>query len=307
MNNFHTFDNCSLSRAPPQPVVFWNVVICISILIIISNAFLIILIFTQRKLRSRISNVLLVHLFASYIVSSSLILVMKISPTRFRIIHRCIVASTGTMFLAMVLVTLDRFFAIRFPFRYSGKCHWKNILTSSVIIWLPSTLGFLVNLNIDVYQVIFMFTAVLILLIANTYVYCVARRHAKKIRQQLKTPTPLQQDCPDCTRTSSTRTKTSKQRLRVVKSAMGCFSLAFVMILGFLSTCIIKTLYITGTVNQCQYTDMRWLGLPFVVSNGLVCPVICLFFNKDLRGTTLRVLKMIYRGDGNSEGSSSGP
>ena len=227
MKDLHSFGNCSLSGPPPQPVLFWNVVICISVPIIISNAFLIILIITQRKLRSRISNILLVHLFASYFVSSSLILVMKISPTRFNIIHRCIVASTGTMFLAMVLVTLDRFFAIRFPFRYSGKCHWKTILTSSIIAWLPSTLGFFVDLNIDFYQVVFMFTAVLILLIANTYVYCIARRHAKKICQQLKIPAPLQQDCPNCTRTSSTRSKQSKQRLRVVKSAMGSFSLAF--------------------------------------------------------------------------------
>ena len=175
----------------------WHLVVIKTqcILIILLNALLLAFILCKKVLRRKYSNWFLANLFFAHVVEGCVgytlcyIFYFKVRDADISIAIKSFTLSTVFSYLTYVPVTLDRLFAVKWPFRYQMMKTYR-VLSVIGILWLLTIvfaiLLFSLRINsrygdmITVSLTIVMFT---ILISANVLVYKIVRRQTENIKK----------------------------------------------------------------------------------------------------------------------------
>ena len=169
-------------------IVESTVVVCL-------NTFLIITIIVNRKLRSRICNLFLANLFLAHIMEG-LVGIMR-SSVFYSIVKDPVKVSMGVnlfttavilSYLTYIPVTIDRYAAIKHPFRYQ-QLTYKHVILINSLIWLTAiifgvtvfSLGMDSKVGDGITSGATLFMCVLCIS-ANVSIYKVVKEQVKKLK-----------------------------------------------------------------------------------------------------------------------------
>ena len=165
-------------------------------IVVFLNAMLVLIIFSHRKLRSRLCNLFLVNLFAAHIVEglvgilrSSVLYSIPKDPVKVRISVNLFTIAVIHSYLTYIPVTLDRYIAINYPFRYQQiTCHHVALINGSV--WFFSVLFGVVVFSVGIQSKVgdgITFAATLLMYAlcvgANASIYRVVKTQVKKMKR----------------------------------------------------------------------------------------------------------------------------
>ena len=169
-------------------IVECTIVVCL-------NTFLVVMIIFNRKLRSRKCNLFLVNLFLTHIIeglvgiirSSVLYSIIK-DPTKVSMGVNLFTTAVILSYLTYIPVTLDRYVAIKHPFRYQHLTY-KHVFLVNSLIWLTAIIFgatvFCFGMDSKVGDGI-TFAATLLMFVfcisANVSIYKVVQKQVKKLK-----------------------------------------------------------------------------------------------------------------------------
>ena len=157
-----------------------------NILILIFNASLFAFIVSRRSLRSKIPNQLFLHLQLIHIAIGVLHLISYYMEVGDYVVDNILLIS---MFISLLLTTVDRLLALKFPLRY-------KLLTSTVVkkvllvSWLPAVCFAIIakvdgvsGNQLNIVHTVLIGAASMVLALANTMMYVIARSHQTFVRR----------------------------------------------------------------------------------------------------------------------------
>jgi hypothetical protein len=241
---------------------------------ILFNGFIFSIIVCTKKLRKTFSNIAIAN-FLLTLVFANLIAVLyncHVTDIKVEVVQKAILP----FFIALMVMAVDRFLSIRFPFQYEGFSYHKTIVLITLVIWSPIIIGFPITavgefeFDLDLTEIVVTLTAMVILVTANTYVYIVALHHLRTINVQI----------------SCCQQYTAKWR-KTWRSLLISFSLTAMFLCGFTMNLVIKILRVTGHMSLEKEMQLNRINYPIMTIKCFVSPVICVVLSKCLRKAVL--------------------
>ena len=252
------------------------------------NIALILILTINRKLRQNHSNVYLASLCLTYLCIAISHFTLQVSRaakdffftlTSVYAFQACCIMGS----LNLILVTMDRFLAVRYPFLFERQRPIHALIFVISVAWIPSILFMVLSC---VYQpslysygdnvIIAIVLSLVILLMANIYNFVTVR---KLIALE----------------NGSTNAAIATTNQRCKRAAYVCFAIVFVFTVNWFPECVILFLSAIGKINNFQkFHMMRW-SLPLVASNSILGPIVYVTFTKDVRKEIKDVVQMIVR------------
>lgn len=250
------------------------------LLALLLNGALFIMIMNQKKIRNTKSCKLFLNLQFVHVLLLTSNIIHK-SYDGYNAFH--IYMNNGLlieMFLAMVLATIDRLIAIRFPYVYVNiqtkhtlfgvACSWLPgiIFTVTAVIFLPR------QEYMSILSTVLLCVAMIILVSSNASVYVIARKQWHGIRTR-------------CTQASFRGFKENKQ----LKSIYVCLSIVtsfFVFWMPYLVHSLMFLLAGDDAVNLKLTMCVELVAF----ANSLTDPILFVVFRKDARKEVRRLLKL---------------
>ena len=164
---------------------------CISIILIIVNIIPIWIIISTRKIRRIMSNKFLLNLLLSHFTVGVMYLIPIVIPLLQN--ERLIIFSVNSgseiiALFAMIVLTIDRFVCIMYPFIYNNIPKWLSYFIM-LLCWLLGAIYLIIGVTLSVYnkmnvQIVFLVIAsilLILLLVSNSLIFRETRRHIKVI------------------------------------------------------------------------------------------------------------------------------
>ena len=264
-NSFHTFHD-----------IYFSSLSALSIANILVNGFIFTIVFYKKNLRKTISNIIIANLLLT-VMFVNLIAVLynfQVTNVKAEVIQKAIIP----FFMTLIVMAIDRFLCIRFPFQYQNLSHRKSITVIVVAIWFPFFFVWFpitvsVNtFNLDLAEIIITISAMVILVIANTYVYIVAVCHHRKISTQT-----------NFGKSSTTISLRKSATIGVWRSLLISFLLTVSFIVGFTMNLVIRIFQTTQQISMEKLIWLNRINYPILNLMSTMCPIICVALNKSLR------------------------
>lgn len=254
---------------------FINYFIVQSVLNILINGSVFIVIVWKRELRKTLSNIVIANFLLTLVFMNLLSVLYNSKLSSFKVVT--IQTAVLPFFIALMVMAIDRFLCIRFPFRYEIFSYKKSIILITCVIWSPIVIGFPttlageLNINGDLTEIVVTISTMVILVIANTYVYTVSVCHIRKIS--------LQKTGCKSSRANWRETTSSG----IWRSLLISFLLTATFIIGFTTHLVIRILQVTGQISLRKELWLNRINYPILCMKGMVYPIICVVLNKSLR------------------------
>ena len=212
---------------------------------------------------------LFINLLASYFVFN-LLTIFGVSIERVKV-HDYIVALKLVATLSLVVLTIDRMLAIKFPFRYHLLPSWSTILMSALCWIIPIAFTVVAKTVLEKSslnqarssKIVFVFIAgIIFLVISNLIIFREARAQQKKIRRS--------NTITSCDR----RTVTHFQEARL---AYLCFGVVIIYSLLWLPV-ILELMIDMKNVQLQQTVSIVTRGLVYMSS--ILTPLFCVGYNR---------------------------
>ncbi|XP_065651764.1 D(1A) dopamine receptor [Hydra vulgaris] len=290
-NEKHISDVLPITGASPMWFFFFMIQGCV---IVIANLTLIVVIALSTRLHKIHSSKFLRSFLFSHCVFGSTEIMVAVaywnkqfsdknnSYTTF--LHRYMPILVAWLFTNLLVLTLDRFFYIRFPLHYSQLTEFKIFLIIGMSWVLPLLLLFIPNTSqTNVNEIIFLsllMMAFFVLLISNICIYRIARVHQKSITKQRKSLNKSDSD--------ETKQLNSKKHFNAVKVCFG-------MVVTFL---IFWTpLFTHGITSLCgiRHPTFTIVTVLLAFSNSVVDPILYSILSVDLRSEVRIMLHPFLR------------
>jgi len=266
------------------------------------NALLIITLVCVRKLRETQANVYLCNLFASYFVrsfASFLLYAFQDDVMIFAIALELIQAFFVWSSLSLVLVTLDRFLAIRMPFRYQFQTAVTAVRRVLLFVWLPTIVYIAVTLAVkpsadvvDIQVVSTALVALFSLIISNVYIFTVVRQHIRNtaisispaVTSTTTTVTTTMTPTPTPTATTNSNQKSRlKSITRQIKAAYGCFAFVAIFVAAWSSQCVVLILSMSGNITLMEKLQYMAWTIPLVTMDSFMGPIAYVVFSSEIK------------------------
>lgn len=270
--------------------------------IIILNSFAIILILIRQNLRRKLSNKFLCSLLFVHLIFGIFDLIfgftmmynekeiVNVSNMKERIQNHaldCITSIVISLFLNLMLVTIDRLAAIKYPFKYI-KVSTKHGILVLVIIWLVSLSYIPISIacehprvSADIVTFTLTIVSFLTLAISNGIVYNIVRKQIKEISKTII-------EVPNKTGINSQKESLQQQKLK-------SFYICLVMVLSFI---IFWTPIIIFDFLKFYDQDVVLFGriaVFIVFFNSIADPIIYCMMNHELKSEIRKVLRIPRR------------
>ena len=257
-----------------------NVHFAVMVTTIVLNIILLLLIVNQKKLRKKHSSKFFLNLQAVHIglSISSIISTFTESSMEMHLYN----AFLMMMFLALLMMTCERYLAIKLPYKY-GKLtsHVNDIIICS---WIPPfVFVFLAKIFRHSEQQNVMMgigliaVAAIFLTTSNASIYFTVRKHFNVINKEKLKNSPI----------NLTISKESKR----LKSVYVCFAIVFAFLLLWFPYFIYDLLTLTNT-----YTDFHEYFIqsvqPIALLNSLLDPILFVCFRHDVKKELRRLLRI---------------
>ena len=241
------------------------------------NGFIFTIIVCKQSLRRTLSNIIIANLLLTMMFVNLIAVLYNFQVTNVK--AEMIQTAILPFFMALIVMAIDRFLCIRFPFQYQNLSYRKSITLIVVTIWFPFFVWFPITecvnryeFNLDLTEIVITISAMIILIIANTYVYSVALCHHRKISTQKKL------------RKSSTENSFQKpSSSRIWRSLLISFLLTASFIVGFTMNLVIRILRLADQISLEKEIWLNRINYPILNLKNTVCPIICVALNKSLR------------------------
>ena len=257
-----------------------HILIVESIISIIVNTVVISLIIAKRKLRVQHSNTLLVSLFLSYIciaVSSFLIQSAINNKISLNFALNLLKMSLVSSALNHSLVTLDKYKAIKKPFKFQletcSEARWKVLL----YVWLPSTIFMLwlslVKPQDDIVEITVnwsILSACIVLVTVNTYCLCISISHTKQIN-----------------------TQRNKKRAGHLKAVYSSFSAVLVFFFSWIGQTVVIVCGMVGAIDNIEKFKFKTYTIPLAGMNSMFSPMLYVLFTADLKEEAKIVMQQL--------------
>ena len=247
-----------------------HILIIESIISIIINTIVISLIISKRKIRAQHSSTLLVSLFLSYIciaVSSFLIqstMSNKISLTfALNLLKMSLVSSA----LNHILATLDKYKAIKEPFKFQLETCSEARLKVLLFVWLPSTI-FMLWLSLmqpddNIVEMTVQWSILstcIILVTVNSYCLYVSISQIKRINKHR-----------------------NKKRARHLKAVYSSFSSVLLFLFSWIPQTVIIVCAMVGVIDNFEKFKLKTYTVPLAGMNSMFSPMLYVFFTADIK------------------------
>ncbi|XP_057294558.1 cannabinoid receptor 1-like [Hydractinia symbiolongicarpus] len=264
--------------------------------IVILNLLLLFVIVCNKDLRKRRSNKFALSLFTfhalngiSGFIEAGNVIATRKSSMMFRegtwryYLYLSGQVISGSIFINMLLIVIDRFMAIRYPFFYQNVKTRTLILYAFLIGNFPYSLGWIVS-SIKHKQVAFLTIAVTIppvlsfVVYANSVVYMQTRKQFKDIVKLTISN--------DHTENTKERQRLAKRQLRSLRV---CLSLMLSFLIAWLPLVVLMLFaYFVGSscinINLFLYVHALWS------LNSVVDPILYASFNRDVKNKLKRII-----------------
>ena len=177
--------------------MWWHVQVIIAecSLVLVLNTSLMVTVVLNKGLRSRLSNLFLLNLFAAHIVESmvglarSTVLFSEIKvPSKVNLSVNLFTAATLLSYLSNLPVTLDRYVAVLHPFHYQ-RMNWQHVLVVNSLVWCVSLVFSLFTVFLEMSSRIgdaltFALTVLMCvaLVVVNVKIYRVVRQQTTQLK-----------------------------------------------------------------------------------------------------------------------------
>lgn len=249
-----------------------------AILTLLVNLLLLILILKESKLRQKKANkffinLLLVHCFLCII---TLVSGFFTSSTK-RIFKNGILIQ---MFLSLMIISIDRFMNIKYPFKYQ-RLRTKHVSLIIVGSWIPSVTSIVlcVILGITAHHCVVICTILIVLAsicltVTNLNIFRLARHHSEAIAQQ---------------RTTHASKPKSSETTNQLKVSLICFASVLSFILLWFPYFVHNILALANVYKIVDDKLFTLAVVKFALLNSLMDPLLFIALNKDARHVFLRL------------------
>ena len=249
-----------------------------STLIFLLNAALLVVIVTRKKLRCNKSyqffvNLQLIHMM----LGIACIITNLYSLFGDHIINNALLLS---MFCSLMVTTVDRFVAIKFPFRHKSltsggvililSCSWVPTI---IFVTIATTIGITTD-RMKLIHVIMIAVAATVLAASNIMVYIVAKNHDIFIKEN-----------------SICRRRKYGPHNRFLKASYVCFAIVFTFIMFWSPYCIHDLLELTETYIPSKGSVFSIAAEQISLLNSLIDPILFSYLSKHVR----QELKILFR------------
>lgn len=181
------------------------------------------------------------------------------------------------LFLALLLTTLDRLAAIKYPYFYQ-RVTTRWIAAIIGVSWLPGVVFVVILLSINAHQVVMVWmstiliaVAMVILVCSNTTIWMIVRKHIRAVQRNCR---PSVSDIND-----------DKAK---VKATFVCLSIVATFVLFWLPHLVHNLIYLTSVLPYGVFT--RSLG-SMILLNAMIDPCLYVVFRKDVK----KEIKLLVR------------
>ena len=314
-NSFDLLKNASLSPCQHSdfsfimeqgfPLKFEHFEVILNIengLAFLINSFIIMTILGVRKLRVMQANVYLCNLFSSYFIRSFvsfLLYAFQDNLLSFGILLELLQAFFVWSSLSLIMVTLDRFLAIRMPFRHQFQTRVTALQRVIGFVWLPTVVYITITLVtkpsrniVDIKVVSTVLVALAFLTISNTYIFIVVKQHISRHTAIFPSPTPIPSSSSSSSSSSTlptSSTQSQQRRLRSftqqIKAAYGCFAFVAIFVMAWSSQCVVLILFLLGRITVIdKFQSMAW-SIPLVTLDSFMGPIAYVMFSSEIQKT----------------------
>ena len=266
-------------------------------LIMVVNISIFCFVALNKTLNKNPSNLFLLSLFLSHIILgiSGFIKAFRQSDYLINIIITSILAG----FLSLVLVTIDRYVAIKYPFQHQKLTRFVAITVTFLVVWLPTsiTIIYLLTLNLDIkfsqiLCVAIILIAAMVLISTNIYVYSIARTHIKRIKNIN-------------VETNQVRNQ-RRRKQRTMKPIYICATIVFTFLITWMPTLVVNFLVILNKLTLKEKIMTFTYTIPMASIDCIINPIIYVVFNRQIRVEIVKIIRKylcsrIFNGKGNDK------
>jgi len=251
--------------------------------IIIINLALVAFIALRKHVRKNQKNIFLASLFVSHSIIG--VLCCLLSSKQTREVYQIYMMDYGSAtmlasFCNLMLVTVDRFTAIRFPMFYN-RITIKTVLVALIIVWLIPVAFLLLTLVVSGISylafVLVTFLGITILMLENLLIYCIVRKQVKNIKSVRVV--------------SSNELLKDNQRLSMLTTNQAshhrAFFICLAMVLSYVIAWLPATVYVlynlVTTHEKPTHRAYQNLIVFLAFSNSISDPIIYTWFNRKLK------------------------
>ena len=201
-------------------------------------------------------------------------------------LQRYMAIFVACLFTNLLVLTLDRFVYIKFPFQYSKLTEPKIYIIISVSWVLPLLLLLVPNLAqaivYDIISLSLILVSFLVLLISNICIYRVARAHQKKVKKQRKS------FCQHDSDANEVKHLNSKKHYKAVKICFG-------MVVTFLTFWIPLFVHDAAKLIGFSHPTFTIITVLLAFSNSAIDPILYSVLSVDLRSEVHRILQGLVK------------
>ena len=271
-NNTGRSSNNTLSTGNDSCLKSWKIfneiIFSQMILNLMFNTLLVFLILQSKKLRNNISNQVFLNIPCTHVFATIIWMILRYHPNRkvFMITNALVLQ----LFFSLLLTSLHRFLAIKFPYAYQ-KITRKHAFVASLFTWCISTAFYVITLHIKLTRITFITMVVvmisvssIILTFINVSIYVIAKQHIGAI---LKTSVG------------------SRSSVSVRKPAYTCFLLVATFIICWFPDLIHNITIISGTHDDSLSKCNLILNITAIIlhSNGFLDAIIYVLMKRDIK------------------------
>ena len=275
---------------------FQNIQFAESILMLILNLSTFLLIVKHKRLRKTYSNIFILNLLVAHMLFSiSLITLSSLHITShydllsMNVVYFVIDILLMHIFLSLLITTLDRHIAIKYPFEY-GKIRNKQVFLVTLSSWMVTIVFTTILLTCHLEQkhltivgTCILGIAMVTLISSNVNVYIIARRHAKSIFVQV-------------TVTGREAVKDKKRQLRkTIKSTYVCLSIVFLFLFLWLPYFMYNLMDLIGhgdrTLEVMEELSIKFWVEVVALLYPVTSPIIIVLLRRDIRTELKKSLK----------------
>ena len=270
LNNTHRILNNTNSSRMKITNNYGTIVFIQQILTFIFNTFLIIFMAMSKKIRKCISCQLFLNLPATHVLASIMHLV-TFYHQYYQLFMLCNALLLQTFF-SLMLTSLDRYIAVRYPYKYENITR-KEVFIISASSWFLTTIFYGLTLKIKVTLVtlitlvtILILLSSIILIITNVSIYTIAQKHVRAILKCM--------------------VGQERKRANTRKSAYVCFALVSTFVLFWSPDVIHSIWYLSGGQERNKNIDNNLFSYVIAViyhCNAMFDPIIYALFKKELK------------------------
>ena len=248
-------------------------------LIVFINITLAMFIILRKKIRKNLKNCILASLFLSHAIMGILCCFL---PYRGKLTTTIIDYGSAAMlatFCNLMVVTLDRFLAIRYPLIYS-KVTTTSVAVALILVWLvPIIFGMITTVYYSLTHLAFVMATsacMLVLLVENCVVYYIVRKQCKNIRKLI---VPSDELINEREKPNQTAQQANHQR---------AFFICIAMVLSYVIAWLPALIYVFfDSVLNKKIANKAVLNLIVFLAlcNSITDPIIYTWFNRGLKTT----------------------